>query len=74
MWQSFFRVTVQARLQQTIQNVAKVSISAHELHVQRPNCVLHCILSSQVYKALRNFKTSLCLSFTLIFIIRNTVY
>lgn len=72
VWQSLFRNSAQTLAQQTIQSIAKISISAREL--QRLARKLHRNLSWQVKKTLREFRASLCLSRTAVFTIKNTVY
>lgn len=54
MWQRFVKNTARARAQQTIYLVAKVPVSARELH--KPVCWLNFVSSSQVSKALKNSK------------------
>lgn len=62
MWQRFVITAAWIGVQQSIENMAKCSISAHEL--QRPVCRLRCFSSLEVGKKLRKLVATFFLSNT----------
>lgn len=71
-WQGFVKNAARISVQQTVEDIAKILISAHD--PLRSICGLHCILSSKLNKTLSKFITSFCQCNTAFFIFTITVY